>query len=458
VRPSGRHDESQDYARTMSRPDKRHGDRHGHGHSPTHSHSHHRHTHRSSRQSRTSHSHPHPQTNNVNAEHGHASHGHTRHGHHHPTSTTLIVPALGAPEYSSVSQGRHGSYSNGPVVPIINPMPDMPMSMPLTPPVDPVYYGQEFEAPDHSRKRDFFQYSQCTGRKKALCVGINYRGQPHQLSGCIGDAKRMRRFLIENYGYKEGDIVVLSDDGRTRREQPTRQNIIDAMHWLVKNARAHDSLVFHYSGHGGQTKDLDGDEEDGFDEVIFPLDFKTAGHLVDDLMHDIMVKPLPPGCRLTAIFDSCHSGSALDLPYTYSTSGRVKDINIALELGEDTLGGAQGYQVNDVNGLTNAFKGLVIQAGKKGRKKRRARQIKRSPADVISWSGCKDSQTSADTYEAGTATGAMSYAFMKALKKNRNLSYQQLLIEIRKTLHDRFSQKPQLSSSHPIDTKVKYIM
>ncbi len=27
----------------------------------------------------------------------------------------------------------------------------------------------------------------------------------------------------------------------------------------------------------------------------------------------------------------------------------------------------------------------------------------------ISWSGCKDSQTSADTQEAGNATGAMSY-------------------------------------------------
>lgn len=156
------------------------------------------------------------------------------------------------------------------------------MPMPLTPPVDPVYYGQEFEAPDHTKRRDFFQYSQCTGRKKALCVcltcsylymnfnvtlisvkiGINYRGQPHQLNGCISDAKRMRKFLIgmehdevlprlwlipllEYYGYKEGDIVVLSDDGRTRREQPSRQNIIDAMHWLVKDARPHDSLVFH---------------------------------------------------------------------------------------------------------------------------------------------------------------------------------------------------------------------
>ena len=62
------------------------------------------------------------------------------------------------------------------------------------------------------------------------------------------------------------------------------------------------------AGHGGQTKDLDGDEEDGYDEVIYPVDFRQVGHIVDDEMHDIMVKPLQPGVRLTAIFDSCHSG------------------------------------------------------------------------------------------------------------------------------------------------------
>lgn len=36
------------------------------------------------------------------------------------------------------------------------------------------------------------------------------------------------------------------------------------------------------SGHGGQAKDTDGDEDDGFDEVIYPLDYKQAGHIVDD--------------------------------------------------------------------------------------------------------------------------------------------------------------------------------
>jgi hypothetical protein len=30
-----------------------------------------------------------------------------------------------------------------------------------------------------------------------------------------------------------------------------------------------------------------------------------------------MVQPLPQGCRLTAIFDCCHSGSAMSLPYEY---------------------------------------------------------------------------------------------------------------------------------------------
>lgn len=28
---------------------------------------------------------------------------------------------------------------------------------------------------------------------------------------------------------------------------------------------------------------MDGDEADGYDEVIYPVDFKQAGHIVDDV-------------------------------------------------------------------------------------------------------------------------------------------------------------------------------
>ena len=45
--------------------------------------------------------------------------------------------------------------------------------------------------------------------------------------------------------------------------------------------------------HGGQTKDLDGDEADGFDEVIYPVDYNQAGHIVDDVSVHAVLNSLP---------------------------------------------------------------------------------------------------------------------------------------------------------------------
>jgi len=57
---------------------------------------------------------------------------------------------------------------------------------------------------------------------------------------------------------------------------------------------------------------------------------------------------------------------------------------------------------------------------------------------------------SADASIQGEATGAMSWAFVNALKKNPNQSYVQLLNSIREELEGKYSQKPQLSCSHPL--------
>ena len=40
-----------------------------------------------------------------------------------------------------------------------------------------------------------------------------------------------------------------------------------------------------------------------------------AGQIVDDELNRLLVNPLPPGVRLHAIIDACHSGSVLDLEY-----------------------------------------------------------------------------------------------------------------------------------------------
>lgn len=87
-----------------------------------------------------------------------------------------------------------------------------------------------------------------TGKKKALLIGINYFNQKGQLRGCVNDVKNMSSFLIDRYGYKREDMVILTDDQQNPRSIPTKQNILQAMHWLVKDAKPGDSLFFHYSG------------------------------------------------------------------------------------------------------------------------------------------------------------------------------------------------------------------
>ncbi|KAG7451183.1 uncharacterized protein BT62DRAFT_1071772 [Guyanagaster necrorhizus] len=349
-----------------------------------------------------------------------------------------------------------------------------PSGPPPRPSMQQQNYGAQYQGSNYPVQQPYFQYSQCTGKKKALCIGINYIGQNGELRGCINDAQNIQRFLIRTFGYKQDDIVMLTDDSRNPRQIPTRDNILRAMQWLVAGAQPNDSLFFHYSGHGGQTKDLDGDEADGYDEVIYPassyssdiyaslttyqVDHQRNGHIVDDLMHQIMVKPLPAGCRLTAIFDSCHSGSALDLPYVYSTEGKIKEPNIAAEAGQGLLSAVGSYARGDMGGVLKSAMGLVKTASGGGQKAEKyARATRTSPADVISWSGCKDSQTSADTQEAGNATGAMSYAFMVTLGQNPQQSYQQLLNNLRDVLRRKYSQKPQLSSSHPMDTNLMFL-
>lgn len=148
------------------------------------------------------------------------------------------------------------------------------------------------------------------------------------------------------------------------------------------------------AGHGGQTEDLDGDEEDGFDEVIYPVDFKRAGHIVDDYMHQVMVASLLPGVRLTAIFDSCHSGSALDLPFIYSTQGVLKEPNLAKEAGQGLLGMVTSYAKGDLGGVASGAFNLIKRVAKGNDVTEANKRTKTSPADVIMWSGSKDVQTS----------------------------------------------------------------
>ncbi len=57
------------------------------------------------------------------------------------------------------------------------------------------------------------------------------------------------------------------------------------------------------------------------DETLCPCDYEEKGHIVDDELFELLVRPLPVGCRLTVLLDCCHSGSALDLAHIYNADG-----------------------------------------------------------------------------------------------------------------------------------------
>ena len=103
---------------------------------------------------------------------------------------------------------------------------------------------------------------------------------------------------------------------------------------------------------------------------------------------------MQPGVRLTAIFDSCHSGSALDLPYVYGVQGILKEPNLAKEAGKGLLGVASSYMQRDVLGMVGSVMYVAKKAMNGDSIYKKNLRTKTSPADVIMWSGSKDYQVS----------------------------------------------------------------
>jgi len=322
-------------------------------------------------------------------------------------------------------------------------------------------WNQDTEKFYNDRDGPNFTLSNCSGKKKALFIGINYFGTQAELRGCINDVKNVSQLVCQRYGFQ--NCLYLTDDQQDQSKVPTYDNIINGMKWLVDGAQPGDSLFFHYSGHGGTAKDTTNDEIDGFDETILPVDYNRSGQMCDDVIYANLVKPLPKGCRLTAVFDSCHSGTVMDLPYTYQCDGNVEAIenDVRKEIFKKAINVVgsliQGNPANIATALLSIFDGSLTASSNTNQQA--VIEKRQHDADVIQFSGCRDNQTSADAKINNVATGAMSYALITVLSQNQNITYSQLLTQIRKIMNEkRFSQIPQLSSSHPMNMNEQFIL
>lgn len=58
----------------------------------------------------------------------------------------------------------------------------------------------------------------------------------------------MAQLLVSVYRYDPRNILILRDDSRNLQFQPTKQNILRGIQWLVSNLVHGSHLVFHFSG------------------------------------------------------------------------------------------------------------------------------------------------------------------------------------------------------------------
>jgi hypothetical protein len=275
--------------------------------------------------------------------------------------------------------------------------------------------------------------------KKALLVGINHYPNPeNNLKGCINDVLLMSKILQEQYGFDDiNNLRVLTDERALTADIRTR------LQWLVDGAVAGDTLVFHYSGHGSQVRDRDGDElKDGLDEIICPYDLDWDHPFTDDDFYNIF-KGVKPGVNLTVVLDCCHSGSGLRemvAPDLRRPQPAIPHRDKFLTPPPDILHRTQPM-IEDMG--TNRT--LTMTKPKKELKTRHL-VTQSSGSNAILIAGCRSNQTSADAWINNDYHGALTWYLYQTLSAaNFKLSYATLIHGVQAKLkHEHYQQVPQL--------------
>ena len=115
--------------------------------------------------------------------------------------------------------------------------------------------------------------------KFAVLIGIN-KYDPSlnaDLNGCVNDVENMYEVLTKTYAFPHDNIRVLTD------YRATGEAMFERMEWLLSHEVPGDELVLHYSGHGSQIRDREGDElKDYMDEILCPTDLDWDRPFIDD--------------------------------------------------------------------------------------------------------------------------------------------------------------------------------
>lgn len=149
--------------------------------------------------------------------------------------------------------------------------------------------------------------------KRALVIGVGEQEDPSwaKING-DKDVSYVKE-MLSGVGY--ADIRTLVN------HRATKANIVRAFRGLAEHCGEGDVVYIHFSGHGQQVTDVNGDEEDGLDESWIPYDAylrygeKDRGekHLIDDeinVLLDAIRRKVGIAGKMLVVVDACHSGTS----------------------------------------------------------------------------------------------------------------------------------------------------
>lgn len=220
---------------------------------------------------------------------------------------------------------------------------------------------------------------------RSLSIGVNYQGTPQELYGCVNDADDWAK-LLTRHGFS---ATVLAE------RMATRQAILDSMRRLVDSLAPGRVGVVTFSGHGTWVPDKDGDEPDGRDEALCPIDMGEDGRnlIIDDELAAVFAG-VPADAHVLFITDCCHSGSVY-----------------RMLLGGPHVAGRRRVRFLPPSHFLRA--GPLVSRMDLAFGQQKAKADPPMPG-VVHFSGCKDSEYSTDANIDGRDCGAFSYFATKA--------------------------------------------
>lgn len=242
------------------------------------------------------------------------------------------------------------------------------------------------------------------GNKKALIIAIGDYPSAGGWSkiNSSNDVTIIKDALVLQ-GFMEKNIAWLVD------KEATKDGILKAFEQLSKKINRGDLIYIHFSGHGQQMQDDNGDEIDGLDEALVPYDAamryeldaaKGRNHLRDDQLSVILDgirKKVGVTGDVIVVLDACHSGTATR-----------------------AIGSSRGTEMIFASNEFNAEKNANIPL-KKGFYEVGA-SMDLSPVVVISGSSASE-RNFEYTYE-NTSYGSLSFAIAKAFQQlHKGMTY-----------------------------------